>query len=58
MIHKLGKWSGEKIGDEDPVYDPKVGKIWKSVGCGQEQYTKPQQDVVEDKFIKCFEDIT
>ena len=44
--------------------DPKVVKVWTSVRFGQEKRTKVEQDTMlagageEDKFIKCFDDIT
>ena len=44
--------------------DPKVGRVWKSVRFRQEEFTKPEEDATlagageEDKFIKCFDDIT
>ena len=46
------------------MHDPRVGKVRKSARVGQVECTKPEQDAMlaeageEDKFIKCFDDIT
>ena len=42
----------------------KFWKVWKSIRFGQEEYNKLEQDSMlaeageEDKFLKCFDDIT
>ena len=54
----------EQLMKKIQMNEPKVGKVGRSVRVGQEEYTTPDQDAMlagageEDKFIKCFDDIT
>ena len=64
---KVVQTGGVKVGElvkKIQMNETKVGKVWRSVTVGQEEYLKPEQDAMlaeageEDGFIKCFDDIT
>ena len=61
---KTGDMKVEELVKMIQMKDPKVGKVWRSVRFGQEEYTKPEQEAMlagardKDSFIKGFEGIT
>ena len=61
-VGKIGEVA--KLVKKIQMNEPQVGKVWKSVKFGQEEYTKPEEDAMlarvgeESVLLKCFDDIT